>query len=60
MERVYCLDVNFRTVRLDFPDEFKGLHKRLREEGRLDHDLSETDTRKLWRLERLLQAAQPK
>jgi hypothetical protein len=52
-ERVYCLDLNFQTVRLDFPDEFQGLHKRLRQENRLDHDLLEADKQKLWPLERL-------
>jgi len=52
-ERVYCLGLNFQTVRLDFPDEFQSLHLRLRQEKRLDHDLLEGDKKKLWQLERL-------
>jgi hypothetical protein len=59
-ERVYCLDLNFRTVALTFPDEFRGLHKRLRQEKRLDHDLLEADKKQLWQLERLLPESRSK
>ena len=52
-ERVYLFDRNFRTVRLEFPDEFKSFHRQLELEKRLDHVLAESEKDKLRELQRI-------
>jgi hypothetical protein len=53
LERIYCLDLDFQTVKLDFPDEFKSFHRQLELEKLVDHALPGSGKNKLWQLERL-------
>lgn len=58
-ERVYYLDRNFKTVRLDFPERFVSLHRQLKHEGRLSDDLDRAEKQKLTLLESVPRDASP-
>jgi len=60
LERVYLLDTKFQTVRLVLTEEFGSLHKQLKREKRLDHEMREQDKENLRQLERILPAARSK
>ena len=52
-ERLYYLDRRLHPQRLDFLENFVALHKRLEQEGRLDHALDESEKGRLMRFEHL-------